>query len=127
MRRWGWQLGSGIHIPLAPRRRQAKSDRLIADAGPPYHDRQAAEAHDDIRDPRCPFGAEAATHRRGPRAPEQHVVDEDDCDPDHEAAELAVFAVVGAEGESNQREDRTGHWQRRFLLDHETCFVGWIV
>ena len=68
-------------------------------------------------------GDEAALGQRGTQL-QQHVVDEDDADADHEAGELAVAAVGHAQRQADQPEDQAGEGDRELLLDLDSSLWG---
>src|SRR5262245_64060474 len=57
--------------------------------------------------------------------PEQNVVNENHRQTDHEARELAVAPVAGAEREADETEYEAGERNRKLLLDFEELGV-WI-
>ena len=76
------------------------------------------------------FGIHAASHggmmcprTSGLTEPEQDVVDEDHAEAEHEAGELAVAPVAGAEREADQAEHQARERDRELLLDFEQLAV----
>ncbi len=91
----------------------------------PEKQQPSHDAEHDVWRPRAKPRRDDVPAHDGLTKPEQDVVNENHRETDHEARELAVAPVAGAEREADETEYEAGEWNRKLLLDFKELGV-WI-